>query len=118
MPSHVSIKLRVAEAFGGWLRQIVRRMATPNFSSTCDYAAENEVLEMVHTSQVTPLDEVLGQETREQVQAGLEKLGQLDRAYLRSVLHRWSNSDRDAADFDAPIGTIKADCTSPAATGT
>ena len=101
-------QLQVLEAFGGWLRQIVRRMAynrTTRRRST--YAAENDLLELVHTSSVTPLDEVLGEERREQVQAGLQKLGRLDRETLEAFYIGGQSLIEMSNDFSAPVGTIK-----------
>ncbi|MCC6512094.1 MAG: RNA polymerase sigma factor [Pirellulaceae bacterium] len=101
-------QLRVLEAFGGWLRQIVRRMAYNRSTRRhATYAAENELLEMIHVSEVTPLDEVLGMETREQVQAGLDKLGQLDRETLEAFYIGGQSLIEMSAGFAAPIGTIK-----------
>lgn len=101
-------QLRVAEAFGGWLRQIVRRMAYNRSTRRhATYAAENELLELVHATNTTPLDEVLGEETREQVQAGLEKLGDLDRATLEAFYIGGQSLIEMSVDFAAPIGTIK-----------
>ncbi len=56
---------------------------------------------------MTPLDEVLGDETREQVQAGLEKLGELDRATLEAFYIGGHSLVEMSVDFAAPIGTIK-----------
>lgn len=101
-------QLRVLEAFGGWLRQIVRRMAynrTTRRRST--YSAENALLELIHISSVTPLDEVLGEERREQVQASLRKLGRLDRETLEAFYIGGQSLIEMSNDFSAPVGTIK-----------
>ena len=101
-------QLRVLEAFGGWLRQIVRRMAyNRSARRQPTYAAENELLELVHTSSVTPLDEVLDHERRQQVQAGLKKLGRLDRETLEAFYIGGQSLIEMSNDFSAPIGTIK-----------
>lgn len=101
-------QLRVPEAFGGWLRQIVRRMAYNRTSRRrATYAAENDVLELVHATEVTPLDEILGRETQQQVQAGLEKLGELDRKTLEAFYIGGQTLIEMSSDFEAPIGTIK-----------
>jgi RNA polymerase sigma-70 factor, ECF subfamily len=101
-------QLRVLEAFGGWLRQIVRRMAYNRSTRRhATYAAENELLELVHTSALTPLDEVLDHERREQVQAGLRKLGRLDRETLEAFYIGGQSLIEMSNDFSAPIGTIK-----------
>lgn len=101
-------QLRVVEAFGGWLRQIVRRMAYNRSSRRhATYAAENEVLELVHTTEVTPLDEVLFEERRSQVHAGLKKLGRLDRETLEAFYIGGQSLIEMSNDFSAPVGTIK-----------
>lgn len=101
-------QLRVIEAFGGWLRQIVRRMAYNRSSRRhATYAAENELLELVHTTDVTPLDEVLGEERRDQVHAGLKKLGRLDRETLEAFYIGGQTLIEMSNDFAAPVGTIK-----------
>lgn len=101
-------QLRVLEAFGGWLRQIVRRMAyNRSTRRRATYAAENDLLELVHTSAVTPLDEVLDHERREQVQAGLQKLGRLDRETLEAFYIGGQSLIEMSNDFSAPVGTIK-----------
>jgi len=101
-------QLRVLEAFGGWLRQIVRRMAyNRSTRRRATYAAENELLELVHTSAVTPLDEVLDHERRELVQAGLQKLGRLDRETLEAFYIGGHSLIEMSNDFSAPVGTIK-----------
>ena len=56
-------QLRVPEAFGGWLRQIVRRMAINNLTRRrATVALENEALESVYSCSATPLNEVLDAE--------------------------------------------------------
>lgn len=101
-------QLRVPEAFGGWLRQIVRRMAINRVTRRKTmYGIEQEVLEMIRTSETTPLDEVLGGEEREQVQAGLGKLGKLDRQTLEAFYIGGQSLIEMSSEFSAPIGTIK-----------
>ncbi len=101
-------QLRVEEAFGGWLRQIVRRMAYNRSTRRhATYAAENELLEMIHTTETTPLDEILGNETRAQVQVGLSKLGQLDRETLEAFYMGGQSLIEMSEGFRAPVGTIK-----------
>jgi RNA polymerase sigma-70 factor, ECF subfamily len=101
-------QLRVLEAFGGWLRQIVRRMAYNRCTRRhATYAVENELLEIFRTTEVTPLDELLGEERREQVQAGLQKLGRLDRETLEAFYVGGQTLIEMSHDFSAPIGTIK-----------
>jgi len=101
-------QLRVLEAFGGWLRQIVRRMAYNRTSRRhTAYAAENELLEIIRMTEVTPLDEILEAEQREQVQASLQKLGRLDRETLEAFYIGGQSLIEMSNDFSAPVGTIK-----------
>jgi len=101
-------QLRVLEAFGGWLRQIVRRMAyNRSTRRRTAYSVENELLELVRTTEVTPLDEVLDEERRLQVQASLQKLGRLDRETLEAFYIGGQSLIEMSNDFSAPVGTIK-----------
>ncbi|MFO1064822.1 MAG: sigma-70 family RNA polymerase sigma factor [Pirellulales bacterium] len=101
-------QLRVPEAFGGWLRQIVRRMAINRVTRRKPtYGVEQEMLEMIRTTEVTPLDEVLDGERRDQVQAGLGKLGKLDRQTLEAFYVGGRSLIEMSSEFDAPVGTIK-----------
>ncbi len=101
-------QLRVAEAFGGWLRQIVRRMSyNRSTRRVSTHAAENELLELIRKTEVTPLDEVIDHEQREQVQAGLKKLGRLDRETLEAFYISGQSLIEMSEGFSAPVGTIK-----------
>lgn len=101
-------QLRVPEAFGGWLRQIVRRMAINRLSRRrVALTMEGEALESVHTSQETPLDGVLDIECREQVRHGLNRLGDVDRRTLEAFYLGGQSLIEMAEHFEAPIGTIK-----------
>lgn len=101
-------QLRVLEAFGGWLRQIVRRMAYNRCSRRhATYAVENELLDVIRTTEATPLDELLEGECREQVHAGMQKLCRLDRETLEAFYMGGQSLIEMSEGFDAPIGTIK-----------
>lgn len=101
-------QLRVPEAFGGWLRQIVRRMAINRLTRRRPAVSlENEALESVYTSCDTPLDEVLDGERNEQVRSGLDRLGDVDRATLEAFYIGGQSLIEMAEQFEAPIGTIK-----------
>lgn len=101
-------QLRVPEAFGGWLRQIVRRMAINRLTRRrAVVAMENETLESVFAYGETPLDEVLDNERIEQVQDGLQRLGEIDRKTLEAFYIGGQSLIEMAVHFDAPIGTIK-----------
>ncbi len=101
-------QLRVPEAFGGWLRQIVRRMAI-NLVTRRRVAVtlENEVLETASTRHGSPLDEVLDGERCEQVRNGLGRLRDIDRETLEAFYLGGESLIEMAARFEAPIGTIK-----------
>ena len=101
-------QLRVPEAFGGWLRQIVRRMAINRLTRRkVAIALESEALEAVHTSAETPLDDVLDGERCEQVRDGLNRLGEMDRQTLEAFYIGGQSLIEMAESFEAPIGTIK-----------
>jgi len=101
-------QLRVAEAFGGWLRQIVRRMAINRLTRRrVAIAMESEVLEAVCTTTDTPLDNVLDGERRAQVRSGLDRLGDVDRRTLEAFYMGGQSLIEMAESFEAPIGTIK-----------
>ncbi len=101
-------QLRVPEAFGGWLRQIVRRMAINRLSRRrVAVTLESETLEAVHTCPATPLDKVLDSECREQVRDGLKRLGDVDRRTLEAFYIGGQSLIEMAEHFEAPIGTIK-----------
>lgn len=101
-------QLRVPEAFGGWLRQIVRRMAINRLTRRkVAVALEAEALEAVYTSSDTPLDDVLEGERTEQVRSGLDRLGEVDRQTLEAFYIGGQSLIEMAESFEAPIGTIK-----------
>ena len=101
-------QLRVPEAFGGWLRQIVRRMAINNLTRRrFAVSLENDALEAAHTSNATPLDDVLDGERRAQVHDGLARLGDVDRQTLEAFYLGGQSLIEMSEQFEAPIGTIK-----------
>ncbi|MDX1964222.1 MAG: sigma-70 family RNA polymerase sigma factor [Pirellulales bacterium] len=101
-------QLRVPECVGGWLRSIANRMAINRaMRRGPEYATEVESFEHNCATQETPLDEILRSETRNQVRAGLKRLGKLDRDTLKAFYVRGQTLVEMADAFDAPIGTIK-----------
>ena len=101
-------QLRVPEAFGGWLRQIVRRMAINRLTRRRGaVTVESEVLDATQTHGDTPLDEVLEDERCEQVRIGLKRLGDVDRRTLEAFYMAGQSLIEMAEHFEAPIGTIK-----------
>ena len=101
-------QLRVPEAFGGWLRQIVRRSSiNAIMRRRPSINLESEAMEAASVSLATPLDEALDNECRQQVHFGLEKLGDIDRQTLEAFYISGRSLIEMAEDFSAPIGTIK-----------
>lgn len=102
-------QLRVAEAFGGWLRQIVRRMAINQLTRRrVAVTLDAEVLESIHISaEQSPLCDLLDDEQNQQVRSGLDQLGDMDRQTLEAFYLGGQSLIEMAAHFDAPIGTIK-----------
>ena len=101
-------QLRTPEAFIGWLRQITVRMAINRAVRRAPaVSVEPELLEATLTDNASPLDEVLEVERKEQVQEGLERLGEMDRETLVAFYVEGQSLLEMADDFDAPLGTIK-----------
>lgn len=101
-------QLRVPEAFGGWLRQIVHRMAinrvTRNRSAI---ACDPDTLAATCVTEDAP-DEVA--ESREQAQAvrnSIDRLGALDQETLTAFYLNGRTLIEMSNEFQAPIGTIK-----------
>lgn len=102
------VQLRVPEAFGGWLRQIVRRMSINRLTRRrVAVSLQSETLEAVHTCSDTPLDDVLDGERKDQVHSGLGRLRELDRETLEAFYMGGQSLIEMAEHFEAPVGTIK-----------
>ncbi len=101
-------QLRTPEAFGGWLRQITVRMAINRAVRRAPaVAVEPELLEATVTCEDSPLDDILELERQSQVREGLERLGDMDRKTLVAFYVHGQSLLEMAADFEAPLGTIK-----------
>ncbi len=102
-------QLRVPEAFGGWLRRIVHRMALNRLTRRQSAAAcDPSILEATCLSRQNAPDE--GAEDREaaaDVRAAVARLGQLDRQTLQAFYLRGQTLIEMSNSFDAPVGTIK-----------
>ena len=101
-------QLRVPEAFGGWLRQIVHRMAinriTRNrYAVSCD----PETLEATCATDQAPDDEVQSREQAEAVRNSIDRLGALDQETLTAFYLNGRTLIEMSDEFQAPIGTIK-----------
>lgn len=101
-------QLQTPEAFAGWLRQIVHRMAINRLTRRPKpTAVDQEVLEATLSDASEPIDAVLSNERTTQVHLGLERLGDLDRATLVAFYLDGQSLLQMADTFDAPVGTIK-----------
>ena len=101
-------QLRTPEAFIGWLRQITVRMAINRaVRKKPAISVEPEVLEATVTSAGSPLDDALTLERKDQVQAGLSRLGAMDRDTLVAFYVEGQSLIEMSDEFDAPLGTIK-----------
>ena len=101
-------QLREPQAFGGWLRAITNRMAINRaVRRGPDLPMEPETLEGNCVETETPLAQVLEGERKTQVQAGLARLGDLDRQTLVAFYVNGKSLIEMAIEFDAPVGTIK-----------
>jgi RNA polymerase sigma-70 factor, ECF subfamily len=101
-------QLRVPEAFGGWLRQIVRRMAINKLTRRrIRVAVEVDEVEVACSEANSPLDDMLSNERSQQVHCGLARLGEIDRRTLEAFYIGGQSLIEMAQQFEAPIGTIK-----------
>ncbi|KAA5545142.1 sigma-70 family RNA polymerase sigma factor [Roseiconus nitratireducens] len=101
-------QLRVPEAFGGWLRQIVHRMAinrvTRNrWAVSCD----PETLEANCVTADAPDDVVQSREQAAAVRDSIDRLGALDQETLTAFYLNGRTLIEMSDEFQAPIGTIK-----------
>ena len=101
-------QLRVPEAFGGWLRRIVQRMAINRVTrSRQAIACDPETLEATCLAEGTPDEEVLDRERAEAVRDSIDRLGSLDQQTLKAFYLRGQSLIEMSDEFDAPVGTIK-----------
>jgi RNA polymerase sigma-70 factor, ECF subfamily len=101
-------QLQVPEAFGGWLRQIVHRMAINRSTRRpTPTSVDHEILEATVTCDSDPLEAVLTREQKMQVHQGLNRLGDLDRQTLVAFYLDGQSLNQMSDAFAAPIGTIK-----------
>lgn len=101
-------QLQTPEAFAGWLRQIVHRMAINRLTRRqIPASVDHEILEATITCNSDPLEAVLSSEQKVQVHQGLGRLGELDRKTLVAFYLDGQSINQMSDAFDAPIGTIK-----------
>jgi RNA polymerase sigma-70 factor, ECF subfamily len=102
-------QLRVPEAFGGWLRRIVHRMAINRITrrqtaTLCDPV----VLEATCLAAGDAPDQcALGREQAEDLRAAVGRLGRVDRQTLQAFYLRGETLVQMSDSFSAPVGTIK-----------
>lgn len=101
-------QLRVPEAFGGWLRRIVHRMAVNRLARGGRAVACDPVtLEATCLGDENPEGSAVSREEAAQVRVGLDKLGSLDRSTLEAFYLRGESLLEMSDSFEAPVGTIK-----------
>nr|WP_146580705.1 sigma-70 family RNA polymerase sigma factor [Neorhodopirellula pilleata] len=101
-------QLRVPEAFGGWLRQIVHRMAINRVTrGRLSIACDPETLEATCADGGSPDDMAEDREQADAVRLGLNRLGDLDQQTLRAFYLQGQTLIEMSDRFDAPVGTIK-----------
>ena len=101
-------QLQAPEAFGGWLRQIVHRMAINRITRRPKpMSVDHEILEATVTCDSDPLQAVLTCEQKTQVHQGLSRLGDLDRQTLVAFYLDGQSLNQMSDAFAAPVGTIK-----------
>tara|TARA_R110002049_G_scaffold2750_2_gene21807 strand:- start:692053 stop:692640 length:588 start_codon:yes stop_codon:yes gene_type:complete len=101
-------QLRVPEAFGGWLRRIVQRMAINRMTrSRYAIACDPETLEATCLTEGTPDEFALDRERAEAVRDSIDRLGALDQQTLKAFYLRGQTLIEMSDEFDAPVGTIK-----------
>jgi RNA polymerase sigma-70 factor (ECF subfamily) len=101
-------QLRVPEAFGGWLRRIVHRMAINRVTrGGRDLACDPVTLEATCWGVESPEGAVVTREEADHLRVGLGKLGPLDRSTLEAFYLRGESLLEMSDSFEAPVGTIK-----------
>jgi RNA polymerase sigma-70 factor (ECF subfamily) len=101
-------QLRTPECFIGWLRQITVRMAiNKTVRKTLAISVEPETLEATVSDTGSPVDTVLADERKDQVRAGLDRLGEMDRDTLVAFYVQGQSLLQMSDQFEAPLGTIK-----------
>lgn len=101
-------QLRVPEAFGGWLRQIVHRMAINRITRNRNaIACDPDTLEATYAVDGTPDDVAQDREQAEAVRDGIDRLNSIDQQTLKAFYLKGQSLIEMSDHFEAPIGTIK-----------
>lgn len=101
-------QLQEPDRFGGWLCQIAVRLsinrAVRRPAETC---VESDSFDGRTSAVDSPLDQMLRQETIEQLRAGLSQLGDIDRQTLWAFYFEGATLKEMSDQFQSPVGTIK-----------
>jgi RNA polymerase sigma-70 factor (ECF subfamily) len=101
-------QLRVPEAFGGWLRRIVHRMAINRMTRTrYAIACDPESLEATCLAVGAPDELAQDREQAAAVRDSIDRLGSLDQQTLKAFYLQSKSLLEMSDEFDAPVGTIK-----------
>lgn len=101
-------QLRVPEAFSGWLRQIVHRMAINRITRNRHaIACDPDTLEATYAVDTTPDDFAQDREEAEAVRDGIDRLNLIDQQTLKAFYLKGQSLIEMSDSFEAPIGTIK-----------
>lgn len=101
-------QVRQPEAFGGWLRKILRRLAINRVQRKDPLdLADGQVLEAICPNGGNPLQAVLHQEAAQKLYAGLARLNELDRQTLEAFYLSDQSINEMSTAFNSPVGTIK-----------
>lgn len=101
-------QLRDAVCFAGWLRSMTHRMAINRAVRRAPLSSvERDVLESSPGDYRSPLREMVDEEQRVQIRAGLSRLKPLDRDTLMAFYFHGHSLVQMSESFSSPIGTIK-----------
>ncbi|MFO0866869.1 MAG: sigma-70 family RNA polymerase sigma factor [Gemmataceae bacterium] len=101
-------RLRDPHCFVGWLRQIAVRMAIePHRAQALCRAWNPKCSRAAKASTVGPLDDMVREENRGEIWAGLDQLKPLDKATLVAFYIQGRTLKQMSREFETPVGTIK-----------
>ena len=101
-------QLRTPDAFGGWLRQIVHRMAINRITrNRSALACDPETLEATCLASESPQADAEDREQAAEIRGHLGRLGSLDQETLTAFYLQSKSLLEMSNEFDAPVGTIK-----------
>lgn len=101
-------QLQETERFSGWLTKIAVRLSINRaVRRPSESLLEPEAISAFDVTEDTPLFAMIRQENMEQVRAGLDQLGRLDRETLWAFYFEGSTLKEMSEQFSSPIGTIK-----------